>query len=230
MNDVMILSQKFPYLSLKLANIRLQKISSLEMCMKAEYKKVYIYKLMKQTIFTFAEANYLLLRYSIEECMNLFLCKPITPRFNLYKHILDHEPFHINEAFMTVDILSRKYRKFMNETQLPFDKAYMILKDNSFKQAMHLYKNIQHVVENTDFIFTDVIVMLSVSTPEECVKRHADAKMLMRQTNYSYGQSIEMLQDNTVEQCITIYLEVPLKIEKLLSTNQLKYQVIRELY
>jgi hypothetical protein len=270
MDDATIFSQKFTYLTYEQALNKLTSGESLEQCMITEYKNIYISKLLKNTTYTSNEANNMLLKYSYDWCMRIFLHGDTPPEFNLYQHILEHPPFVPLGSHVKKTVLTRKLRKFIHKTQLSEKEAHDILQQLYFNDACKLFNTCNtaeecHVLyvkaknfmdhtncslEQSIHIVKDKLILSeentlkmlqlpfeqasnifnTCKTVDDCINQCKNAKILMRQTDYSFIKAIEMLKDNTVEQCISIYLDVPVKVEKPLSTNQGIFKVMRELY
>ena len=267
MNDATILSQKFTYLTYEQALTKLNSGRSLEECMKIEYKNIYISKLIKKTNYTSSQASDMLLLYSYEWCMRIFLYNDYPEKFNIYQHILKQSPFIIPGSHIKNIILRRTLCKFIHKTNLsekdsydilqliPFNKACRLF--NTTKESSVLYNSAKHFMSHTNCsleqsielmknpdtlskVNTELILQLPIkeacnifnncNSVDECVNLCKNAKILMRQTDYSFIKSIKMLKNNTVEECISIYLDVPAKVEKQLSTNQGIFKVMRELY
>jgi hypothetical protein len=267
MDDAKILSQKFTYLTYDQALTKLNVGKSLEECMKIEYKNIYISKLLKKTTYTSYQASDMLLLYSYEWCMRIFLYGDYPVKFNIYQHILKHSPFLPPGSHIKNIVLTRSLRKFIHKTNLSEKDSNDILQLLSFNKARRLfntseecnvlYNDAKHFMSHTNCSLEQSIEMIknplflskvntshilqlpieeasnlfnNCNSVDDCVSMCRNAKVLMRQTDYSFIKSIVMLKDNTVEECISFYLDVPIKEEKQLSTNQGIFKVMRELY
>jgi|MDTB01.1.fsa_nt_gb hypothetical protein len=112
----------------------------------------------------------------------------------------------------------------------------IVSKENTYMSHEVICKLLQKFPDDifmeTNLKENELTYMLNTSIDDKdiFIKRCKEAKMLMRQTDYSFETCVDMLETKTVEECISIYMDIPVKVDKPLSTNQGKFKVMRELY